>query len=82
MLVFGALSAQYFTDQYGRRTTFFVAAFGFIVGASVMALSSTYAVLLVGRTLIGIGVGVGLAVRLKSYVQCSFDNFYSKFQHY
>jgi predicted MFS family arabinose efflux permease len=64
VLVFGALSAQYFSDRYGRRSTFFVAAFGFIIGTSVMAASSAYTTLIIGRTLIGLGVGVGLAVSL------------------
>ena len=60
--VFGAFLAQCFTDRYGRRTTFFVAAVGFIVGLIIMVVSSTYTFLLLGRSFVGVGVGVGLAV--------------------
>jgi MFS family permease len=60
--VFGALAAQYFTDNYGRRKTFIVAAVGFIIGTVVMALSNSYALLMFGRMFVGLGVGVGLAV--------------------
>jgi MFS family permease len=61
--VFGAFLAQCFTDRYGRRATFFVAAIGFIVGLVIMVLSSSYTFLLLGRSFVGMGVGVGLAVR-------------------
>jgi predicted MFS family arabinose efflux permease len=57
--VFGAFLAHYFTDLYGRRTTFVVAAIGFILGLGIMVFSSTYSFLLVGRTFVGLGVGIG-----------------------
>lgn len=58
--------ANIFTDRYGRRTTFIVSAIGFILGLLIMVLASTYEVLLVGRALVGVGVGIGLAVRHSS----------------
>jgi predicted MFS family arabinose efflux permease len=69
--VFGAFSAQYFTDTYGRRKTFIVAAVGFIIGTVVMAFSNTYGLLMFGRMFVGLGVGVGLAVSssVRSFVR-------------
>jgi MFS family permease len=61
-LVFGALIAQSVTDVYGRRRTFIVAALGFIAGVLFMALAKVYATLMFGRFLVGIGVGIGLAI--------------------
>ena len=65
-LVFGALGAQFFSDTYGRRRTFVVAAVGFIVGVVIMAVSQSYGLLLFGRAFVGLGVGVGLAVSFAS----------------
>lgn len=60
--MFGAISAQYFSDMYGRRRTFVVAAVSFIAGCVVMALAPTYSILMAGRAFVGLGVGVGLAI--------------------
>jgi MFS family permease len=60
--VFGALSAQYVSDTYGRRKTFLVAATGFIFGVVITGIAQTYSVLMLGRMLVGLGVGVGLAI--------------------
>lgn len=54
--------AHFFTDGYGRRHTFVVAAVGFIVGLVTMTLSNSYTFLLLGRVFVGLGVGIGLAV--------------------
>lgn len=61
--MFGALSSQFFSDRCGRRTTFLVAAFGFLNGLLLMAMSQSYYPILAGRVLVGLGVGVGFAVR-------------------
>lgn len=58
----GAIYAQYYTDKYGRRRTFLVAALYFILGVTITALAPYYAVLLLGRMFVGLGVGVGLAI--------------------
>jgi hypothetical protein len=60
--IFGALFSQYFSDTYGRRYTFVVAAVGFIIGLLIKSMAQSYAMLMVGRALVGLGVGVGLAV--------------------
>lgn len=39
-----------------------MSAAGFILGRTVMACSQSYATLMMGRTLVGLGVGVGLAI--------------------
>lgn len=61
--MFGAFSSNYFSDRYGRRQTFLVAAMGFIFGIIICALSPGFGVLLLGRMFVGLGVGVGMAVR-------------------
>ena len=61
--MFGALSSQFFSDRYGRRKTFIIAAVGFIIGTTIMACSPGYTMLMIGRCFVGLGVGVGMAVR-------------------
>lgn len=60
--MFGSLAAHYFTDTYGRRKTFFIAAVGFIFGLLVTASATSFNVLLLGRLFVGLGVGIGLAI--------------------
>jgi predicted MFS family arabinose efflux permease len=60
--VFGALGSHYFTDRYGRRRTFIVAAIGFIIGVLIQAFAPSFTILMIGRVFVGLGVGVGLAV--------------------
>jgi predicted MFS family arabinose efflux permease len=62
VLVFGGLCSNYFTDRFGRRLTFIVAAAGFIIGSLIQATATGYALLMVGRVFVGLGVGIGLAV--------------------
>lgn len=58
----GALGAQYCSDTWGRRRTFVVAAIWIIAGIFVTVVSQTYTMLVLGRGLIGIGVGAGFAI--------------------
>lgn len=60
--MFGAMFAQYFSDGFGRRYTFTVAAVGFILGILIMIVSNSYEILLFGRAFVGLGLGIGLAV--------------------
>jgi predicted MFS family arabinose efflux permease len=60
--MFGAISSNYFSDHYGRRQTFIVAAIAFIIGISIEALAPNYSVIMFGRSFVGLGVGVGMAV--------------------
>ena len=62
--IFGALSSQFFSDRYGRRTTFIVAAVGFIIGLLLQTFAPNYSFLMFGRALVGLGCGVGLAVSI------------------
>eukprot|EP00977_Amphora_coffeiformis_P018379 scaffold6438_cov181-Amphora_coffeaeformis.AAC.6 len=59
---FGALLAQSISDRFGRRMTFVIAAVGFNLGILIMILSHSLEALMVGRTFIGWGIGVGLAI--------------------
>jgi Sugar (and other) transporter len=60
--IFGALSSHFVSDRFGRRTTFVVAAVAFIVGLLFQSCAPNYTLLLIGRALVGLGCGVGLAV--------------------
>ena len=62
IIVFGALFAHYFTDTYGRRFTFILAAIGFIIGIVIQCISTSYGLLMFGRAFVGLGVGTGLAI--------------------
>jgi MFS family permease len=61
--VLGAILAHFFTDGMGRRYTFVVAAVGFVIGICIMVAAASYEFLLLGRAFVGLGVGIGLAVR-------------------
>ena len=61
--IFGALASNYFSDHYGRRFTFMLASQGFIAGLLIQAFGTNYTILMIGRALVGLGVGIGLAVR-------------------
>lgn len=58
----GALLSSLISEPIGRRGVFLCSAFFFIAGSLVQALSWTYASLLVGILLVGLGVGIGLAI--------------------
>jgi len=58
----GAALAGRTSDAIGRRWTMALAAFIFLVGALVMAVSPSFAWLMVGRSVAGIGVGYALLI--------------------
>lgn len=60
--IFGALMSNYLSDHYGRRFTFVASSVGFIVGLLVQAFANDYIILMIGRAIVGLGVGVGLAI--------------------
>jgi fucose permease len=55
--MFGAISSNYFSDRYGRRQTFIIAAVGFILGIVIECLAPNFSVLMFGRVFVGLGVG-------------------------
>ncbi len=56
--LFGALAAGIMADRLGRRLTIILAAILFTIGAFVEAIAPGTAVLVVGRVIVGFGVGV------------------------
>ncbi|CAG8492747.1 3671_t:CDS:10 [Ambispora leptoticha] len=59
---FGGLVAGLMSDTIGRRITSIIAAFIFIGGACIMAFAHNYAFLVVGRVVVGLGVGLASMV--------------------
>lgn len=66
--MWGALLSQWISDRFGRRATFIIASFGFLNGLIIMAVGQTYGQILAGRSLVGLGVGIGFAVCNKATV--------------
>jgi MFS family permease len=60
--IFGAVLSPFVTDRYGRRWTFGVAAIFFLFGVGVMTIAKDYTQLMVGRMIVGLGVGCGEAI--------------------
>lgn len=58
----GALCSSHISDRYGRRFTFTLSAQGFIVGLIFQTFATNYTMLMIGRALVGLGCGVGLAI--------------------
>lgn len=58
----GAILASRISDKFGRRGGFLVAAIGFIIGITIECLANSFALLMIGRALVGAGVGFGLAI--------------------
>eukprot|EP00238_Polyblepharides_amylifera_P006996 CAMPEP_0196574592 /NCGR_PEP_ID=MMETSP1081-20130531/4285_1 /TAXON_ID=36882 /ORGANISM="Pyramimonas amylifera, Strain CCMP720" /LENGTH=511 /DNA_ID=CAMNT_0041892671 /DNA_START=118 /DNA_END=1653 /DNA_ORIENTATION=+ len=54
----GAAAGGHLTDQYGRRTALTLAALPFLAGYMLMAVAPSYALLVCGRVLTGVGVGI------------------------
>ncbi|GBG60523.1 hypothetical protein CBR_g5698 [Chara braunii] len=60
--VVGALVSGILSDAIGRRRTMVAASISFLSGAVMMSAAQSFAMLLVGRTITGIGAGVGLLI--------------------
>jgi MFS family permease len=58
----GALFAGWMSEQLGRRKTVALACLVFLAGGLLMALATTYEMLIVGRVVTGMGVGTGLTI--------------------
>ncbi|KAL1407091.1 hypothetical protein Q8F55_006504 [Vanrija albida] len=55
---FGALAAGYVADRYSRKTSILIGSLWFIVGSILQTASYSFAMLVVGRFVGGIGVGM------------------------
>ncbi|CDW81272.1 inositol transporter 1-like [Stylonychia lemnae] len=58
----GSLVAGPFADKYGRKITIIMADIFFTIGAVIMGVAPTIAILIVGRFLVGLGVGIAAMV--------------------
>uniref|UniRef100_A0A6B2L2U1 Major facilitator superfamily (MFS) profile domain-containing protein n=1 Tax=Arcella intermedia TaxID=1963864 RepID=A0A6B2L2U1_9EUKA len=56
----GAIVAGIIADKFGRKITLFISSFIFMFGSLVAALSNDFWALLIGRLILGIGIGFGL----------------------
>jgi len=56
--LFGALAGGTLADKYSRKRTLIFAAYLFVIGALVQALAPSVEILILGRFIIGFGVGV------------------------
>mmetsp|Transcript_37420 Transcript_37420/g.48415 ORF Transcript_37420/g.48415 Transcript_37420/m.48415 type:complete len:591 (+) Transcript_37420:3-1775(+) len=59
---FGTLIAGQSSDRLGRKTTVWICCGLYILGTACMALAPNYYILLVGRVVTGLGVGVSFVV--------------------
>ncbi|KAG8385596.1 hypothetical protein BUALT_Bualt03G0061600 [Buddleja alternifolia] len=60
--LFGSLAGGKTSDAIGRKWTMALASIVFQSGAGIMALASSFTVLMIGRFLAGIGVGFGIMI--------------------
>ena len=59
---FGALLGGPFADNCGRKLAIFVGDFLFIAGSLILAFAGSVTVLIIGRLVIGLGVGIAAMV--------------------
>ncbi len=62
MAIVGAAVAGTLSDRLGRRPVILLSSVVFTVGALVMALARTYELLVVGRGIVGVGIGISSMV--------------------
>uniref|UniRef100_A0A5B6YRK7 Putative polyol transporter 4 n=1 Tax=Davidia involucrata TaxID=16924 RepID=A0A5B6YRK7_DAVIN len=60
--LFGSLAAGRASDAIGRKWTMGLAAIVFQTGAAIMTVAPSFRVLMVGRLLAGVGIGIGVMV--------------------
>jgi len=60
--MFGCALASSIVDYFGHRVTFFTANVIVLSGLSIICTGSIYGVLLLGRALVGIGIGISLCI--------------------
>lgn len=62
MAVLGALFSRPISDRFGRTRTLAVGSGLFFVGSLLLAGATSFGMLLVGRMMLGLGVGAGLSI--------------------
>lgn len=62
--------ASYTTRRLGRKLTMLIAGFFFVVGVILNAAAQDLAMLIIGRILLGCGVGFANQVRTRNYLFC------------
>ncbi len=60
--IFGSIIAGYTSDKFGRLKSFAAASILFFTGGVILVFSSGFTGLLVGRTILGLGTGIGFSV--------------------
>lgn len=58
----GSMGANVVMDRWGRKGAGRISALATTIGAGLMAVSGSLSILLIGRTLTGVGAGIGLCV--------------------
>lgn len=60
--LFGSLAGGRASDALGRKWTMGLAAIVFQAGAAIMTLAPTFQILMIGRLLAGVGIGLGVMI--------------------
>lgn len=68
-----ALCAGFLNDKFGRKVVIILASFVFTVGAVVLAAAQSVAMLIIGRLILGIGIGMSLSLFLIHFLKCKFS---------
>jgi MFS transporter, SP family, inositol transporter len=72
-IAIGALLGGRLGDRYGRRSVFIVTMEMIVTGAAMLALMASFAILLVGTILVGLGTGADLPVSLAAIAEAARD---------
>ena len=71
----GAGVSGWLSDRFGRRAAIIVSSLVFMAGAAAMALAPSISVLIVGRAIVGLGVGLASTVVPIYISECAPANF-------
>ena len=60
--IFGSIVSGYTSDKFGRLKSFAAASILFFTGGIILVFSSSFSGLFVGRTIVGLGTGIGFSI--------------------